>query len=120
MQVAFLCGALLLLTGILFSGTFRAWLKVFISKHFYSYDYDYREEWLRFTRTLSRGSPALGERTIAGGRRAGRKPGRRAVAAPRRRWRSLSSRWRAGTADQHRDRAGRFEFLSLPGNHASG
>ncbi|MGJ9418475.1 XrtA/PEP-CTERM system histidine kinase PrsK [Massilia sp. CMS3.1] len=64
MQVTFLFGALLLLAGILFSGTFRAWLKVFISKHFYSYGYDYREEWMRFTRTLSAAGPHLGERTV--------------------------------------------------------
>jgi len=64
MQVAFLCGALLLLAGTLFSGTFRAWLKVFISKHFYSYGYDYREEWMRFTRTLSANSTHIGERAI--------------------------------------------------------
>jgi putative PEP-CTERM system histidine kinase len=64
MQVGFLFGALVLLAGILFSGSFRAWLKVFISKHFYSYNYDYREEWLRFTRTLSDEGPGLGERTI--------------------------------------------------------
>lgn len=62
MQVVFLCCAMLLLAGILFSGTFRAWLKVFISKHFYSYGYDYREEWMRFTRTLSEHSHHLGER----------------------------------------------------------
>ncbi|MGX4641041.1 XrtA/PEP-CTERM system histidine kinase PrsK [Massilia sp. SYSU DXS3249] len=64
MQVTFLFGALLLLAGILFSGTFRAWLKVFISKHFYSYGYDYREEWMRFTRTLSEAGPDLGQRTV--------------------------------------------------------
>lgn len=64
MQVTFLFGALLLLVGTLFSGTFRAWLKVFISKHFYSYNYDYREEWLRFTGTLSQHGPGLGDRTI--------------------------------------------------------
>ncbi|TFW22767.1 PEP-CTERM system histidine kinase PrsK [Massilia arenosa] len=64
MQVAFLFGAAVLLLGILFSGSFRAWLRVFISKHFYSYNYDYREEWLRFTRTLSGDGPALGERSI--------------------------------------------------------
>ena len=64
MQVAFLVGAVILLVVILFSGTFRAWLKVFISKHFYSYNYDYREEWLGLTRTLSASGPGLGERTI--------------------------------------------------------
>lgn len=64
MQVAFLFGALVLLVAVLFSGSARSWLKVFISKHFYNYNYDYREEWLRFTRTLSKDGPSLGERTI--------------------------------------------------------
>ena len=64
MQVTFLFGAVALLVGILFSGIFRSWLKVFISKHFYNYNYDYREEWLGFTRTLSEHGHGLGERTI--------------------------------------------------------
>jgi len=64
MQVTFLFGALILLAGVLFSGSFRARLKVFISKHFYRYNYDYREEWMRFTRTLSKPGPDLGERVI--------------------------------------------------------
>ena len=53
LQIEFLFGALLLFALAVFSGTFRSKLKVFISKHFFSYRYDYREEWLRFTRTLS-------------------------------------------------------------------
>ncbi|BBJ22844.1 histidine kinase [Candidatus Nitrotoga sp. AM1P] len=64
MQVTFSFGAVALLVGILFSGVFRSWLKVFISKHFYNYNYDYREEWLGFTRTLSEHGHGLGERTI--------------------------------------------------------
>ncbi|MFN3789586.1 XrtA/PEP-CTERM system histidine kinase PrsK [Massilia sp.] len=64
MQVTFLFGALILLMGVLFSGSFRARLKVFISKHFYRYNYDYREEWMRFTRTLSKPGPDVGERAI--------------------------------------------------------
>src|SRR5687768_13486043 len=64
MQVSFLFGALLLLLAVLFSGTLRSWLRVFISKHFFSYNYDYREEWLHFTRTLSEGEQGLGERAI--------------------------------------------------------
>ncbi|MFC0136105.1 PEP-CTERM system histidine kinase PrsK [Massilia eurypsychrophila] len=64
MQVTFLFGAVILLLGILFSGSFRAWLRVFISKHFYSYNYDYREEWLRFTSTLSKPGPGLGDRAV--------------------------------------------------------
>ncbi|SFP47968.1 putative PEP-CTERM system histidine kinase [Nitrosomonas cryotolerans] len=64
LQMTFLFGAVILLIGILFSGTIRSWLKVFISKHFFSYEYDYREEWLRFTRTLSEGGHDLRERVI--------------------------------------------------------
>jgi len=59
LQITFLFGALLLLFGIIFSGTLRARLKVFLSKNFFSYRYDYREEWLRFTRTLSEGEPGV-------------------------------------------------------------
>ena len=66
LQVTFLFGAALLLCVILFSGTLRARLKVFLSKNFFSYHYDYRDEWLRFTRTLSEGEPGtrLRERSI--------------------------------------------------------
>ncbi|SDY31717.1 XrtA/PEP-CTERM system histidine kinase PrsK [Nitrosomonas sp. Nm58] len=64
LQLTFLSGAILLLIILLFSGTTRSWLKVFISKHFYSYNYDYREEWLRFTRTLSEGELELRARAI--------------------------------------------------------
>ena len=66
LQATFLFGAMLLLFVMLFSGTLRARLKVLLSKHFFSYHYDYREEWLRFTRTLSRGEPGtqLHERSI--------------------------------------------------------
>ena len=51
---------------LLFSGTLRARLKVFLAKHFFSYRYDYREEWLNFTRTLTEGRPGeqLCERAV--------------------------------------------------------
>ncbi|MDO8701446.1 MAG: PEP-CTERM system histidine kinase PrsK [Undibacterium sp.] len=64
MQAAFLFGAVILLLILLFSGSVRSWLKVFISKHFYNYNYDYREEWIRFTKTLSIDAADLGERSI--------------------------------------------------------
>ncbi len=64
MQVTFLFGAVVVLLAMMFSGTLRSWLRVFISKHFFSYNYDYREEWLHFTRTLSEGEHWLGERVI--------------------------------------------------------
>jgi putative PEP-CTERM system histidine kinase len=53
LQVAFLSGTGALLLIILFSGTIRAKIRVLLSKHFFNYKYDYREEWLRFTQTLA-------------------------------------------------------------------
>ncbi|MEM7255086.1 MAG: XrtA/PEP-CTERM system histidine kinase PrsK [Pseudomonadota bacterium] len=52
-QAIFFFGAIVLLCALLFSGQLRARFKVFLSKHFFRNRYDYREEWLRFTRTLS-------------------------------------------------------------------
>lgn len=65
-QAIFLFGAGLVLAILLFSGQLRASLRVLISKHFFHYKYDYREEWLRFIRTLSSGEPEtqLRERAI--------------------------------------------------------
>ena len=60
LQIEFLFAALLLLAFAVFSGSFRSKVKVFVSKHFFSYRYDYREEWLRFTRTLSADSSPQG------------------------------------------------------------
>ncbi len=51
-QAVFLVGGLLLLLLLLFSGQIRARARIFLSKHFYNYRYDYREEWLRFSRTM--------------------------------------------------------------------
>ncbi|MES2298285.1 MAG: XrtA/PEP-CTERM system histidine kinase PrsK [Pseudomonadota bacterium] len=64
MQLAFLCGACMLLAGALFSGAVRARAKVFISKHFFARRFDYREEWMRLTRALAQEGPALNERSI--------------------------------------------------------
>lgn len=66
LQAAFLFGAVILMFAMLFSGSFRAHVKVFLNKNFFTYRYDYRDEWLRFTRTLSEGEPgvALRERSI--------------------------------------------------------
>ncbi len=48
-----LFAGLLGLVVVTVSGTYRAKLRVFIGKHFFPYRYDYRHEWLSFTRTLS-------------------------------------------------------------------
>lgn len=45
----------------------RGWLKVTTVKHFFQHRYDYRAEWLRFTRTIGRAgpnAPSLHERVV--------------------------------------------------------
>lgn len=66
LQVTFWFGSLLLLLVIVFSGQFRARMRVLVSKHFFNYRFDYREEWLRFIATLSQSEMAHGlpERVI--------------------------------------------------------
>ena len=57
LQSVFLFGAGVLLLVVFFSGAARARVRVFLSKHFFRYRYDYREEWLRFTSMLTEGDP---------------------------------------------------------------
>lgn len=52
-QLGLLVIGLISLTVFLVSGSVRATLRVFVGKHLFSYRYDYRQEWLRFTATLS-------------------------------------------------------------------
>jgi putative PEP-CTERM system histidine kinase len=53
LQLGVFTVAILFLVVLAVSGSARARLRVFLGKHFFRYRYDYREEWLRFTRTLS-------------------------------------------------------------------
>jgi putative PEP-CTERM system histidine kinase len=65
LQIELLFAALLCVVLVATSGRFRSTLRVFVSKHFFSYRYDYREEWLRFTRTLAQeGVQRLPERVL--------------------------------------------------------
>ena len=58
LQLALLFAAVAVLVAFTVSGSLRSWLRVFVGKHFFSYRFDYREEWLRFTAMLgTRGSP---------------------------------------------------------------
>lgn len=68
LQIALAFAALMILVVLVFSGAMRAKLRVLVGKHFFSYRYDYREEWLRFTQTLSaQSSPqAMGQQVIRG------------------------------------------------------
>ena len=56
LQIVFLCASGLILAVLLFSGQIRARARVWLSKNFFSYKYDYRLEWLEFTRILASGS----------------------------------------------------------------
>jgi len=63
-QIAFFVGSGVLLVILLFSGNIRAQTRVMLSKHFFSYRYDYRQEWLKFTRTLAASENTVPERII--------------------------------------------------------
>ncbi len=64
LQIAFLCAAGLTLIVLLFSGQIRARTRVWLSKNFFSYKYDYRLEWLQFTQMLASGSKDIPENII--------------------------------------------------------
>ncbi len=52
LQVAVVFASLLGLAALVLSGSLRARVKVLISKNLFSFRYEYRQEWLRFTHTL--------------------------------------------------------------------
>lgn len=66
LQTTLLFAGLVLLGVVLMSGSQRARLRVLLNKHLFPYRYDYRTEWLRFTRALSgaEGSLGLGESVV--------------------------------------------------------
>ncbi|HUQ13026.1 MAG TPA: PEP-CTERM system histidine kinase PrsK, partial [Novosphingobium sp.] len=65
-QIGFVFATTVLALVVLPSGRLRGWLKVTLAKHFFQHRYDYRAEWLRFTRTIGRGEEGapLEERVI--------------------------------------------------------
>ena len=67
-QLALVFLALVVLVTVAWSRSLRARLRVWLGKHFLRYRYDYREEWLRFTQTLSAASDPqeVGPRVIRG------------------------------------------------------
>lgn len=65
LQAALLFAGLLFLAVLAFSGSLRSTLRVLMNKHFFSYRYDYRQEWLRFTQSLSSKDPHLSIRELS-------------------------------------------------------
>lgn len=64
LQITFLCASGLLMLALLFSGQIRAKIRVWLSKNFFSYKYDYRIEWLEFTQALETGGDNIPESII--------------------------------------------------------
>lgn len=64
LQIVFFFGAGVLLLTLLFSDKIRAKVRVFLSKHFFSYKHDYRDEWLKFTQNLAGSVDSVPERVI--------------------------------------------------------
>lgn len=66
-QAAFMVIAIMGAVLALPSPRLRGWLRVTATKHLFQHRYDYREEWLRFTRTIGRGgtgNASLEERAV--------------------------------------------------------
>ncbi|WP_416306716.1 XrtA/PEP-CTERM system histidine kinase PrsK [Neptunicella sp. SCSIO 80796] len=57
-QVVFIFLSLTLLAALLLSNQFRTKIKVFITKHFFANQFDYREEWLSLTQKLENSGDA--------------------------------------------------------------
>jgi len=66
LQVLLLVAGILGLAVVVFSGAVRARLRVWVSKSFFRYRYDYRDEWLRFTAALgaSEAPDRMGETVV--------------------------------------------------------
>ena len=52
-QIGFIFAMSLAAAVLLPSATARAWLRVMLAKHLFEHRYDYRQEWLGFTRTIA-------------------------------------------------------------------
>ena len=66
-QIALIFAMTMVALVLLPSGRLRAWTRVLLAKHFFEHRYDYREEWLRFTRTVGvagQDEAPLGERVV--------------------------------------------------------
>jgi putative PEP-CTERM system histidine kinase len=59
LQIVLVSLGLIALAVLALSESLRARLRVFVSKNFFSYRYDYRQQWLRFTQAL--GTPIPGQ-----------------------------------------------------------
>ena len=67
LQLGVVSAATVLGVAVIASARMRGWMRVMVAKHLFQHRYDYRSEWLRFTRTIAKpgGSDAsLDQRVI--------------------------------------------------------
>jgi len=65
LQISLIFAGLMLLAAFFTSGRFKSQIKLLIHKNFFTYKYDYREEWQRFIRVMSMHQPlSLQERIL--------------------------------------------------------
>lgn len=67
LQIALVAISSLVVVALVTSQRLRGWLRVSLIKHLFQHRYDYRAEWLRFTKTIGQEgpqSPSLNERII--------------------------------------------------------
>lgn len=70
-QLGFVFATTVLVLVLVPSQRLRGWLNVMVSKHFFQHRYDYRAEWLRFTRTIGQGQSGQGGQGGLGGQETG-------------------------------------------------
>lgn len=65
LQITFLVGGFVVMFAVLGSGRFVSQVKIYVQKAFFTYSYDYREEWRRFIAMMSAHQTlTLGERIV--------------------------------------------------------
>lgn len=60
-QIVLIVGALVVLATVFMSNNFRTRIKIFITKHFFANQYDYRVEWVKLTKTLAKNTQTIAE-----------------------------------------------------------
>ncbi len=60
-QIVLIVMSLMLLATLILSNSFRTKIKVFITKHFFANQFDYRVEWVKLTQALSSETSSLSE-----------------------------------------------------------
>jgi putative PEP-CTERM system histidine kinase len=102
LQLVLVGTAAVVLAALVSSRVLRARLRVMLTKHLFQHRYDYREEWLRFTRTMGRGGAEeapLQERAIRAVADMTDSPGGLLLTPTEHGKLGLAARWQWPTAD---------------------